>query len=70
MYLPVFVMNRIPSDLYRVRNPKLEILKSQETGYWYIKSSITNQVSGAPDTVNVPYPVVKGKRPNSKELFI
>jgi hypothetical protein len=38
MYLPVFLMNRIPSDLYRVRNPKLEIIKSPESGYWFIKS--------------------------------
>ena len=35
MYLPVFVMNRIPSDMYRIRNPKLEILQSKK-GYWYI----------------------------------
>jgi hypothetical protein len=24
MYLPIFVMNRIPSDIYRLKNPKLE----------------------------------------------
>mmetsp|Transcript_17802 Transcript_17802/g.27535 ORF Transcript_17802/g.27535 Transcript_17802/m.27535 type:complete len:361 (-) Transcript_17802:272-1354(-) len=25
MYLPIFVMNRIPSDIYRLKNPKMEI---------------------------------------------
>jgi len=39
MYLPIFVMNRIPSDVYRVKNPKLEIKKSRTTGYRYVKSS-------------------------------
>ena len=36
MYIPVFVMNRIPSDLFHKNNPKLEILKDNETGYWYV----------------------------------
>jgi hypothetical protein len=38
MYIPVFVMNRIPSDLYRKRNPKLEILKNEEQGYWFVSN--------------------------------
>lgn len=38
MYLPVFVMNRIPSDLFRIRNPKLDILKNKETGYRFVKT--------------------------------
>ena len=44
MYLSVFLMNRIPSDLYRIRNPKLEIIKSLD-GYWFIKSQANNQVN-------------------------
>jgi len=39
MYIPIFVMNRIPSDIYRVKNPKLEIKQSKATGYKYVKSS-------------------------------
>lgn len=39
MYLPIFVMNRIPSDIYRVRNPKLEIKTTKATGYKYVKDS-------------------------------
>tara|TARA_B110000285_G_scaffold142280_1_gene159052 strand:- start:486 stop:617 length:132 start_codon:yes stop_codon:yes gene_type:complete len=38
MYIPVFVMNRIPSDLFRKYNPKLEIIKNVETGYWEVSN--------------------------------
>lgn len=36
MYLPIFVMNRVPSDVYRVRNPMLRIKKDKKTGVKYI----------------------------------
>ena len=39
MYIPIFVMNRIPSDVYRVKNPKLEIKKSRSSGYMYVKNT-------------------------------
>lgn len=39
MYIPVFVMNRIPSDLFRKNNPKFEVLKNKDTGYWYISNN-------------------------------
>jgi hypothetical protein len=35
MYLPIFVMNRVPSDLYRLKNPKLEI--KSKNGYKYVE---------------------------------
>ena len=35
MYLPIFVMNRVPSDLYRLKNPKLEI--KSKNGYHYVE---------------------------------
>lgn len=37
MYLPIFVMNRIPSDDYRFRNPMLKIKKNKKTGIKYIE---------------------------------
>ena len=30
MYLPNFVMNRVPSDIYRLKNPKLAIKQSKK----------------------------------------
>ena len=32
MYLPNFVMNRVPSDIYRLKNPKLVIKQSKKNG--------------------------------------
>lgn len=47
MYLPIFVMNRIPSDIYRVRNPMLKIKKSAKTGYRFVEPN-TSIVASAP----------------------
>ena len=37
-YLPIFVMNRIPSDIYRIKNPKMVIKHSKNTGYRFVDS--------------------------------
>ena len=39
-YLPIFVMNRIPSDIYRIKNPKMMIKSSKNTGYRYIGNNL------------------------------
>lgn len=39
MRLPIFVMNRIPSDIYRIKNPKMIIKKHKKTQYRYVKDS-------------------------------
>jgi hypothetical protein len=31
-------MNRIPSDIYNIKNPKTEIKHSKNTGYRYIEN--------------------------------
>lgn len=36
MYLAIFVMNRIPSDIYRLKNPKLEI-ETDSKGFKTVK---------------------------------
>jgi hypothetical protein len=35
MYLPIFVMNRVPSDMYRLKNPKLET--KSKNGYLFVE---------------------------------
>ena len=41
MYLPIFVMNRVPSDIYRLRNPKMKFKKlANQNGYVLIKDKM------------------------------
>ena len=39
MRLPIFVKNRIPTTIYRIRNPRLVIKKHKKTHYRYVKDS-------------------------------
>ena len=39
MRLPIFVKNRIPSDIYRIKNPKMVIKKNKKTNLRYVKDS-------------------------------
>lgn len=60
MYLPIFVMNRVPSDIYRLKNPKLQFSKSKTVnGYVFINEKPDfiqiNQIEGQSPILNDNY---------------
>lgn len=54
MRLPIFVKNRIPSNIYRIKNPRMVIKKHKKTHYRYVKDSQTanTQMHGENDLIS------------------
>ena len=51
MYLPIFIMNRVPSDIYRNQNPHL-VVKKDKDGYFFVESKkAEKQVEDTQDEV-------------------
>jgi hypothetical protein len=57
MYLPIFVMNHIPSEVFRARNPSLKIRKNKKTGFRYIEPNVDFSVNQAlKEEISSPLP--------------
>lgn len=57
MRIPTFVMNKIPSDIYRVKNNKFEIIQDKQTGKMQVKHQVkknqTKKKKGKKDNDNI-----------------